>query len=210
MLVSVCAPFSPFYYHKQQFLFIYIGPELLFMFFTYYFIWSAPNPCVGKYHCQACLTKGDTGNLSDEGFPELNLVPGMCCLEPSSPDWKPCLFWCSLLCLVTPLTYPLASFVTGTILKRRNKWKKHFLIFHTWDLCYFRRRQPRSSLYFILISQQFIVFMEKNTKHCPKHSGRIHRWIRNITYPQKAWCLGVDTRQTWETFIYVFVNFIKI
>ena len=101
MLVSTCAPFSPFYYHKQPFLFIYIGPELFFMFFTYYFIWSAPNPCVDKYHCQASLTKGDSGSPSDEKFPELNLVPGTWCLEPRSPDWTPCLFWYNLLCLVT-------------------------------------------------------------------------------------------------------------
>lgn len=117
-----------------------------------------------KYYCQAWLMDGDTGNLRGYGFPELSLVPGVWVLSPAL-QVENCVRSGVACCALFQLTIeislrPLVSLITSPIFKRRNKWKKHLFIIHTWDLCHFWPGQPRS-LYSIIINQWIYCFYWK-------------------------------------------------
>ena len=75
---------------QQHFLFIYTGPECLFMSFSCIILFGphqihVRNKSTSYRH--PCFLDGDTGNVTKEGSPELNLVPGTWALGPST-SWK--------------------------------------------------------------------------------------------------------------------------
>lgn len=134
-----------------------------------------------KSHCQAWLMDGDNGNLRGYGFPELSLVPGVWVWSPAL-QVESCVHCRVAYCALFQLTIeipliPLASPITSPIFKRS-------FIIHTWDLCHFWPGQPRL-LYSIIINPWIYCFYRK--KYCCKHVGKIHRWIRKTTHPDKAW-----------------------